>query len=41
MIDATIIRAHPCAAGYEKDQGAWEDEARLRLPLKSMLALMF
>lgn len=20
MIDATIIRAHPCAAGYEKDQ---------------------
>lgn len=24
MIDATIIRAHPCAAGYEKDQGARE-----------------
>lgn len=21
MIDATIIRVHPCAAGYEKDQG--------------------
>lgn len=20
MIDSTIIRAHPCAAGYEKDQ---------------------
>lgn len=24
MIDATIIRAHPCAAGYEKDQGPRE-----------------
>jgi transposase len=24
MIDATIIRAHPCAAGYEKDQSARE-----------------
>ena len=24
MIDATIIRAHSCAAGYEKDQGARE-----------------
>ena len=24
MIDSTIIRAHPCAAGYEKDQNARE-----------------
>lgn len=24
MIDATIVRAHPCAAGYEKDQGERE-----------------
>ena len=24
MVDATIVRAHPCAAGYEKDQGARE-----------------
>ena len=21
MIDSTIIRAHPCAAGYQKDSG--------------------
>lgn len=24
MIDSTIVRAHPCAAGYEKGQGAAE-----------------
>ena len=24
MIDSTIIRAHPCVAGYEKDQNARE-----------------
>lgn len=24
MIDSTIIRAHPCAAGYEKDQSTRE-----------------
>ena len=24
MIDSTIIRAHPCTAGYEKDQNVRE-----------------
>ena len=24
MIDSTIIRAHPCAAGFEKDQNSRE-----------------
>ncbi len=28
MIDATIVRAHPCAAGYEKDQNEREGLGR-------------
>lgn len=30
MIDATIVRAHPCAAGYEKNQGSREALGRSR-----------